>query len=177
VTFRIIVSLNKICSPVTVPSLISSRSRRWLTHFWMTRSMNFFFYLPKDFYSCYFRVTTLILLLQRRHTSWQPTLCSQGMYNSYLTCNQAPIPFKFFLCWYTVCGFPFSLTLILLYAAWLPFCEFLVPVPKLRKATISFVMSCLGTTRLPLDGVFMKFDVWLFFENPTRKFQISLKSD
>jgi len=38
---------------------------------------------------------------------------------------------------------------------------FLVTFAKLRKATISFVMSIYphGTTRLPLDGFFIKFDI------------------
>jgi hypothetical protein len=56
---------------------------------------------------------------------------------------------------------------------------------KLRKAIISFVMSvclfdcmsvCLsvrphGTTLLPLEMIFMKFDISTFFENMTRKFR------
>ena len=50
---------------------------------------------------------------------------------------------------------------------------------KLQKATVSFVMSvCLhGTTRLPLDGFFTKFDIWIFFEKSVKKIKVSLQSD
>jgi hypothetical protein len=52
---------------------------------------------------------------------------------------------------------------------------------KLRKATVSFVMSVLlsdlsvivcphGTTSAPTGRIWMKFDIWVFFENLLRKF-------
>jgi hypothetical protein len=50
---------------------------------------------------------------------------------------------------------------------------------KLRKAFISFVMLVCqfvgspvyprGTTRLPLDRFLIKFDIWVFFDNPSTK--------
>ena len=41
---------------------------------------------------------------------------------------------------------------------------------KWRKANISFVMSVRPheTNRLPLEGFFKKFDIWVFFENVSR---------
>ena len=44
---------------------------------------------------------------------------------------------------------------------------------KLRNATISFVMCVCphGTTRLPLERVCLKFNIWVFFENLSRKFK------
>ena len=63
---------------------------------------------------------------------------------------------------------------------------------KLRKATISFVMSaclfvCLSlylsvrpsawNNSVPTGRIFMKFDIWASFETLSRKFQVSLKSD
>jgi hypothetical protein len=44
---------------------------------------------------------------------------------------------------------------------------------KLRKTTVSFVMSVRprGTTRLPLDEFFVKYDTWAFFENLLGKFK------
>jgi hypothetical protein len=47
----------------------------------------------------------------------------------------------------------------------------------LRKATTTFVMSVCpsarphGTTRLPLDGIFTKFDIWIFLEKLLRTFK------
>jgi hypothetical protein len=52
---------------------------------------------------------------------------------------------------------------------------FLGAFTKLRKATISFVMSVCpyvcqyGTTRLLLEEFFMKFDIGEFFETVARK--------
>jgi len=50
---------------------------------------------------------------------------------------------------------------------------------KLRKATISFEISvCLnGTTKFPLEQIFMKLDIWVFFLKSAEKTQIPLKSD
>jgi len=49
---------------------------------------------------------------------------------------------------------------------------------KLRKATVSVVMSVRPyETRLPLDGMFMKVDVWVFFAYYVQKIHVSLKSD
>jgi len=48
---------------------------------------------------------------------------------------------------------------------------------KLRKATISFVICVRpsvrphGKTRLPLKRVFMKFDIWVFFEKLSTNFK------
>jgi hypothetical protein len=49
---------------------------------------------------------------------------------------------------------------------------------KLRKATISFVRSVRPSVRLsawinsaPKERIFIKFDIWEFFENLTRKFE------
>jgi phosphoribosylformylglycinamidine (FGAM) synthase-like amidotransferase family enzyme len=55
--------------------------------------------------------------------------------------------------------------------------KFLGAFVKSRKAAISCVMSvrlsvCLnGTNRLPLDGLLMKFDIRVFFENVSRIFK------
>jgi hypothetical protein len=51
-----------------------------------------------------------------------------------------------------------------------------------RHSKYEFSSSCLsvcphGTTRLPLDKFFMKFDIWVFFLKTTQKIQVSLKSD
>jgi len=48
---------------------------------------------------------------------------------------------------------------------------FLGAFPKLRKATISFVMSVSPSVRnvTPTGWNFMKFDIWVFFENMSRK--------
>jgi hypothetical protein len=55
--------------------------------------------------------------------------------------------------------------------------HFLGKLAKLRKATISFVMSvCLSVrpsawnNSVPTGRIFMKFDFWVFFENLSRKF-------
>ena len=48
-------------------------------------------------------------------------------------------------------------------------------VGEIPKLTVSFVMSVRQhvTTRLPLDGrIFMKFYIWVFFENLSRKFKV-----
>jgi len=49
---------------------------------------------------------------------------------------------------------------------------------KLRRATINFVMSVRPSVRppawntsAPIGQIFMKFDIWVFFENLSRKFQ------
>ena len=54
---------------------------------------------------------------------------------------------------------------------------------KLRKATVSFVMSVRLSVCLPARDnsastgwVFMKFDIWAFFEKTVEKIQVSLKS-
>ena len=51
---------------------------------------------------------------------------------------------------------------------------------KWRKATLNSVMSVLpnGTTRLPLEWsfFFMKCDIWIFFENLSRKLKFDKKS-
>jgi len=45
---------------------------------------------------------------------------------------------------------------------------------KLRKATISFVMSvrlCAWNNSVPTGRVFMKSDIWVFLENVSKKFK------
>jgi len=51
---------------------------------------------------------------------------------------------------------------------------FLGAFDKLRKATISFVMTVRlsVTTRLPLERFFTKFGIYVFFENLSRKFRL-----
>jgi hypothetical protein len=50
---------------------------------------------------------------------------------------------------------------------------------KLRKATITFLSICLyvrpsaGNDSVPNGRIFMKFDIWVFFENLPRKFKFS----
>ena len=56
---------------------------------------------------------------------------------------------------------------------------FLGAFAKLRKATVSFVMSVRPSewNNLAHTGrIFMKFDIWVFFENSVEKIQVSLKS-
>jgi len=54
---------------------------------------------------------------------------------------------------------------------------FLSPFANLRKVTVSFMMSvCLSvrphwTTRLQVDRISIKFDIWGFFENLTSQFR------
>jgi len=51
---------------------------------------------------------------------------------------------------------------------------------KLQKATVSFVMSlCLSAwnSAAVIGWIFVKFDIWVFFETSVEKIQISLKSD
>ena len=54
---------------------------------------------------------------------------------------------------------------------------------KLRKATIRFVVFLCpsvrlhGTTRLPFGRIFIKFDIWVFFEKLSKIIQLSFKSD
>jgi len=54
------------------------------------------------------------------------------------------------------------------------FSLFLGAFEKLRRATISFVMSARPSSALNYSGptgqIFMKFDIWVFFENMPRKF-------
>jgi hypothetical protein len=56
--------------------------------------------------------------------------------------------------------------------------------PKLRKATISFVMSlCLSIRQsawnnaAAIGRIFMKFDIWIFFEKYAGKIQVPIKYD
>jgi hypothetical protein len=44
----------------------------------------------------------------------------------------------------------------------------------LRHFCLSVCLSfhSLGTTRLPLNGIFKKFDIWAFFENLSRKYKV-----
>jgi hypothetical protein len=52
--------------------------------------------------------------------------------------------------------------------------QFLGAFAKLRKATVSFVMSVPASTwknSVPTGCIFMKFDFWVFFENLSRKFK------
>jgi hypothetical protein len=61
--------------------------------------------------------------------------------------------------------------------------QFLGLFGKLRKATISFVMSVRPSARphwntsAPTGGIFMNFDIRVFFENLSKKVQVSLISD
>jgi len=50
---------------------------------------------------------------------------------------------------------------------------------KLRKSTISFDMPLrLSAWNSVLNGrIFMKFDIWIYFEKLSEKIQVSLKSD
>jgi len=53
--------------------------------------------------------------------------------------------------------------------------SFLGAFAKLRKATINFVMSVCPSAwnnSAPTGRVFVKFDIWVFFENMSRKFKI-----
>ena len=57
-------------------------------------------------------------------------------------------------------------------------CSFLGAVAELRKATLSFVMPVSSSVRLsawnnsaPTGRIFMKFDIWIFFESLSRKFK------
>ena len=46
---------------------------------------------------------------------------------------------------------------------------------KLRKATVSFIRSvCLfaWNNSAPTGGIYMKFDIWVFFRNLLRKFKV-----
>jgi hypothetical protein len=54
---------------------------------------------------------------------------------------------------------------------------FLCVFEKLQKSTISFIMCVLSAwnNSAPIGQVFMKHDVWVFFENVLRKFMF--KSD
>jgi hypothetical protein len=58
---------------------------------------------------------------------------------------------------------------------------FLGALAKLRKATVSFVMSVRPSVRMEQLGFqqtdFYGFDIWVFFEKLSRKFQFLLKSD
>ena len=63
-------------------------------------------------------------------------------------------------------------------------CFFSGAVAKLRKATISFVMSVRPSVRLsswnnsaPTGRIFMKFDIELLFEKSVKQIDLSLKSD
>jgi hypothetical protein len=52
--------------------------------------------------------------------------------------------------------------------------KFLGAFAKFRKATISFVLSVRPSTwknSAPTGRIFMKFDIWVFFENLSRKFK------
>jgi len=54
------------------------------------------------------------------------------------------------------------------------FGRFLFAFAKLRKATISFVMSfrlSAWNKSAPTRRIFMKFGIWVFFENKSRKFK------
>jgi hypothetical protein len=64
------------------------------------------------------------------------------------------------------------------------FYAFLGAFVKLRKATISFVMSVCLSLRLsawensaPTGRIFMKLYIWVYFQNLSRKIQDSLQSD
>jgi len=57
---------------------------------------------------------------------------------------------------------------------------FLRTFAKLRKATVSFVMSFCPSARYnsaPTRRIFMKFDIWIFFRKPFEKIKVLLKSD
>ena len=58
------------------------------------------------------------------------------------------------------------------------------PFAKLRKATITFVMSfhpsvrlCAWSSLASTGRIFVKFDVWVFFRKTVEKIQFSLNSD
>ena len=57
--------------------------------------------------------------------------------------------------------------------------EFLGVFAKLRKETISFVMSLRPPDRVEqlVGRIFMKFDIWVFFEKIVAKIPVSLKLD
>ena len=58
--------------------------------------------------------------------------------------------------------------------------SFLGAFAKLRKATISFVMSgrpSAWNKSAPTGRIFMKFDIWVFFRKSVERIQFSLKSD
>jgi len=57
--------------------------------------------------------------------------------------------------------------------------DFLGAFAKLRKASISFIMSVRphGSTRLPLDGFSRNFIFEVFFRNSVKKIQVLLESD
>jgi hypothetical protein len=54
--------------------------------------------------------------------------------------------------------------------------EFLSAFAKLRKVATSFVMSVLGTIRLPLDGIPRNL-IFQYFSKICLEIQVSLKSD
>jgi hypothetical protein len=63
---------------------------------------------------------------------------------------------------------------------WPPRTLFLGAFEKLQKATISSVMSdcpSVSNNSAPTRRIFMKFDIWVFFENLPRNLKVSLKSD
>ena len=73
--------------------------------------------------------------------------------------------------------------LLLLHLLVCVFMDFLGIFTKLKKQTVSFIMSVCPSSHLstcsnsvPTDQIFMKFDIWVFFENLSRKLK-SLKSD
>ena len=55
--------------------------------------------------------------------------------------------------------------------------RFLGPFAKLRKATLSFVMSVRSEQFVSHWRIFMKSDIWIFFRKSVEKIQVSLKSD
>jgi hypothetical protein len=61
--------------------------------------------------------------------------------------------------------------------------HFLGAFAKLWKVAISFVMCVLlsvclhGTTLASTGQIFMKFDIWVLFENLVERIQVSVKSD
>jgi hypothetical protein len=66
----------------------------------------------------------------------------------------------------------------------LQFINFLGGFAKLRKATISFVMSVSPSVRpppwnnsAPTGPIFMKIDIWVHFGSMSKKIQVSLTSD
>ena len=66
------------------------------------------------------------------------------------------------------------------FIAWFSWYAFFGKFTKLRKATISFVMSVRPSAwnnSAPTGRIFMKFDIWLFFENSVGKVQVSINSD
>jgi len=51
---------------------------------------------------------------------------------------------------------------------------------KFQKATISFIMfahPAAWNNLVPITWMFMKFDIWVFFENLSKMLRASLKSD